>query len=307
MIFLINFLLCILIKGEGFAPQTLVKVPHGYCTIQSLQVNDLVVCHDIKTGKNYTRPITAIKKTKQNSYFVRFNTCWAISGHDQLIYIPILEQWITIQQLLDQNFLSKQTFIKKVLPFKSETLISLTVAEHHNFYITTDDILVHNVPVIFVAVAAESILPLIISSGAFTGVIAYLGIEAFREHKKKKKIEHNNDENEPRAAAGGAGRPPDDPNDPYKNKDKERFNRRDPDHHITNKEAREVAKELGYWEVKNPPFNTHGALAFKKGFLYITADNTAHKGGYWKLVKVIGTTVTRLGTYDKSLKTKFGE
>jgi hypothetical protein len=193
MIVVINLLLCFLIQSEGFAPQTLVKTPHGYRPIASLQVNDEVICCDIKTGIQHSSPITAIKKTKHISYFVRSNISFAVIGHHQRIYIPHLQQWVPIQQLTDHIYLSQQTIIKKVLPYKSETLISLTVAEYHNFYITEDDILVHNAPVVFLATtaAAESIIPLIASSGVFTGIAAYLGIKAFRERKKKQSIDNH--------------------------------------------------------------------------------------------------------------------
>jgi hypothetical protein len=305
MIALINFLLCIFIHGEGFAPQTLVKTPYGYCAIESLQVNELVVCCDVQTNTNYVRPITTIEKNKQIAYVTFFASGFAIIGDDQLIYIPILEKWIPIQEFLDNEWLLQQTIIKKVLPFKSETLISLSIADFHNFYVTIDDILVHNAPVVFIATAAaESLIPLIVSSGTFGAVATYLGIEAFREHRKKKKIEHIKDENEPRAAAGGAGRPPDDPNDPYKNKDTERFTRRDPDHHITNKEAREVAKQLGYWEVKNPPFATKN-IVFYNGIQYISPDIDGHSGGFWKVLeKYKGK---RIATYDKLLRVRIGK
>ncbi len=300
-------ILCPFLLSEGFAPSTLIKTPRGYQPIGTLQVDDEVICYDIKTGKNYSRPITAIKKSKSISYFVRFSSTFAIIGHDQLIYFPTLAQWIPIQKFLDDAYLRQQTLIRRILPFKSEVLISLSVDEYHNFYVTEDDILVHNAPAVFIVTAAETIIQTIISGATFTSVLTYLGIEAFREHKKEKR-NRNNYKNKPTIiGSGGAGRPPEDPNDPYFNKDKNRFQRRDPNHHITNKEAREVANELGYIEVKNPPFDTHGELAFKKGSFYITPDNTCHSGGYWKLIQMIGTKDKRIGTYDKYLTIQIGK
>ncbi len=307
MTFLFLLIVCFLSHGEGFSPETLVKVPTGYCAIGSLKINDLVVCYDAKTDRQHVRPIISISRIKRISYITYFSSSAVNIGHNQLIYISSLKKWVPIQEIFECEYTSRQTDITRIIPSSVEELIVLCVADFHNFYITEYNALVHNfVPIVFVATATESIIPLIVSSGVLATCMTYLGIDAFREHKKKKQIEHNKNDNEFRLASGGAGRPPDDPNDAFKNNDNERFNRRDPDHHITNKEAREVATQLGYVQVKNPPFNTHGQLAFKKGTLYITPDNTSHKGGYWKLVQVIGNTVTRLGTYDQSLKRKIG-
>lgn len=187
---LLIILLCPFLQSEGFARSTLVKTPQGYQPIGTLQVNDDVVCYDIRTGKNYKRPITDIQKSKSKSYFIRFSSTFAIIGHDQLIYIPVFDAWIPIQKFLDPTYFSRQTLIRKILPFKTETLISLTVAEFHNFYVTEDDILVHNAPAIFVAEVAESLAPLIVSSGIFGTVASYLGFKAFK--KSKKKSQQNN-------------------------------------------------------------------------------------------------------------------
>ncbi len=176
---LLIILLCPFLLCDGFAPSTLVKTPHVYQPIGTLQVHDNVICCDIKTGKNYSRPITAIKKSKSISYFVRFSSTFAIIGYDQLVYIPSLARWIPIQKFLDDAYLKQQTLIRRILPLKSESLISLTVDEYHNFYVTEDDILVHNAPAVFiVTTATEALLPTLIS-GAFLGTAAtYLGIKS---------------------------------------------------------------------------------------------------------------------------------
>lgn len=68
---------------------------------------------------------------------------------------------------------------------------------------------------------------------------------------------------------------------------------------MTNKEAREAAKKLGYdWEVKDPGFDSHGNKVFTDGKNYITADRDMHSGGAWKMYDSSGN---RLGTYDANL------
>ena len=64
---------------------------------------------------------------------------------------------------------------------------------------------------------------------------------------------------------------------------------------LTNNEAREKAKEWGFQEDRNPPFNSHGRPAFKKGQRWITPDRDGHNGGEWK--EFLGK--NRIGTLDK--------
>jgi hypothetical protein len=68
---------------------------------------------------------------------------------------------------------------------------------------------------------------------------------------------------------------------------------------MTNKEAREQAKKLGYdKEVKNAPFKSQGNKVFTNGKNFISADRDMHSGGAWKMFNRAGQ---RLGTYDINL------
>jgi hypothetical protein len=68
---------------------------------------------------------------------------------------------------------------------------------------------------------------------------------------------------------------------------------------LTNKEAKEAAKELGYdQEVKDPGFDSHGNKVFTNGKTLITADRDSHSGGVWKVFDSSGN---RLGTFDANL------
>ncbi len=71
---------------------------------------------------------------------------------------------------------------------------------------------------------------------------------------------------------------------------------------LTNEEARRIAKKLGYVEDKNPPFNSHNRLAFRKGNDWITPDKDGHKGGAWKRY----FKDRRLGTYNIDLTEMIG-
>jgi hypothetical protein len=68
---------------------------------------------------------------------------------------------------------------------------------------------------------------------------------------------------------------------------------------MTNKEAKEQAKKLGYdKEVKDPGFDSHGNKVFTNGENFITADRDVHSGGVWKMFDASGN---RLGTFDSNL------
>ena len=79
-------------------------------------------------------------------------------------------------------------------------------------------------------------------------------------------------------------------------------------HNLCNKEAENVAKELGYSKVKGQ--QSHGQAIFtnKKApseVRYITADIDSHNGGFWKgasSIKKLGSKSTRFGTYDRFLR-----
>ena len=66
----------------------------------------------------------------------------------------------------------------------------------------------------------------------------------------------------------------------------------------------EIAEKMGFKEVKNPPFNSHGKAVFKKGNQYISADRDMHNGGTWKSFDEKGN---RLGTYNEDLTIFMGK
>jgi len=70
---------------------------------------------------------------------------------------------------------------------------------------------------------------------------------------------------------------------------------------ITNKQALEVAQQLGF---KKTSFYSHGKSIFQKGNQFITIDADSHNGGFWKMANSVENLLskkTRLGTYDKNL------
>jgi uncharacterized protein RhaS with RHS repeats len=77
-----------------------------------------------------------------------------------------------------------------------------------------------------------------------------------------------------------------------------------PGQRLTNKQARALANDLGYSETNDPPFDSHGQLAFEQGNTYITPDVDMHNGGVWKMFDQSGQ---RIGTYNADLTVRVGK
>jgi hypothetical protein len=73
---------------------------------------------------------------------------------------------------------------------------------------------------------------------------------------------------------------------------------------LTRAEARQLAEQLGFKEVKDPPFDSHGEPVFRQGNRFIAADRDGHSGGTWKLFDQKGT---RIGTYNDDLSVRIGD
>ncbi|GIO86408.1 hypothetical protein J25TS5_33400 [Paenibacillus faecis] len=70
---------------------------------------------------------------------------------------------------------------------------------------------------------------------------------------------------------------------------------------LTNSQVKDLAKYLGYEEVKGE--KSHGQLIFTNGKNYISQDVDSHNGGVWKMAKSIKDLKAdkRMGTYDALL------
>ena len=77
---------------------------------------------------------------------------------------------------------------------------------------------------------------------------------------------------------------------------------------LTNKQAEEAAKKLGYTKAKN--ISSHGQAVFKnpsaqRMMRYISADVDLHSGGVWKAaatIRDLESKATRTGTFDALLR-----
>lgn len=185
VLFILNHLF---VFSEGFAAGTLVKTAAGYIAIDNLCVGDFVVCFD-KQQNIIEKPIIFIAK-KTTSYYARVcigEDCLTIA-HNQKIYRPEEDSWFFVSCLKKNDVIGLNPSVVESLEWVNESIdiYWISVAEYHNFFVTTSDICVHNfVPAIVLGMS------ILFGSGAIeiggmtlglTGLGAYLG---YQWHKYK--------------------------------------------------------------------------------------------------------------------------
>lgn len=263
--------------AEGFAKGTLVKVPLGYTKIEDLRLGDYLLCYYSDENIVEGKIVSVIKKTIDEYVQVvvgQHNICIAC---DQQMYDECSGEWIVAQLLKNGDILAGHTVAVELVKEPIDVYL-LSVAQHHNFFVTKLDICAHNFfpPLVLVISAAFGLGAVEIAgiSFGFAGLGTFLG---YQWHKKSKQKHHVVIEPQ----FYGNGMVPEDPEDEKKRKrDELRANHKP----LTNQEARDLAKNLGYREVKNHPCgNTHNKPVFTNGKDYISPDRTAHKGGVWKV------------------------
>lgn len=137
--------------SNSFASDTLVDTENGLKRIDTINIGELVLSFNELTGENEYQPVTAImKSTKETELIViglkEGSKVEATPEH--LFYTD--GKWIQAQEITDSMFLHNSDGIKvKVDNIKrvvrTETVYDLTIKKNHNFYVTKNKVLVHNI------------------------------------------------------------------------------------------------------------------------------------------------------------------
>lgn len=194
LIFLLLAALCSQMAApEGFAPSTLVRTRWcGLMPIAQLVVGMEVYCYSPE-GKIEFKPITAIRKDPGEYRYL------VLSVEDQKIfadasqyfYCPKQGKWVKLVDLDTRTDTVLANYSIPV-PIKDRELItttfrwtptpmySISVKDHQNFFITEQEILVHNFTVV------EEDIALV---GVFLGYVLVVGIEVATEFISKKIID----------------------------------------------------------------------------------------------------------------------
>lgn len=146
---LISLLFCQL--GEGFVSGTLVKTSSGCVPIEQLKENDIVISFDFKDQQLTEGKIAKISKTKVDRFVeVAVNDQRLVVASDHKFFCPFEKNhWVNAQDLKQNHFILKNikelVRINKITKFDQEVdVYNLTVDNHHNFFISYEDIFVHN-------------------------------------------------------------------------------------------------------------------------------------------------------------------
>jgi hypothetical protein len=142
-------LLSFVLYGEGFVKETLVKTPSGYAPIETLQEGDLVICYDFQ-GNCVKKPITQVtKKWTVTLVELCLGEVYLYAAPDHLFYLPQEHTWLATKNIKPEQVLLKAcsgpALVTHIREIEQESeVFDLTIADHHNFCVSYQDILVHN-------------------------------------------------------------------------------------------------------------------------------------------------------------------
>lgn len=146
---------------EGLSGSTRVKTSTGYSSLKDLQVGDMVACYDQLNKQIVYSPVTHADKIEVKKHIsITVNGQELRVAPEHLFYAAALNEWVTAYSLLydanlcsyiDPNIQDVQLINEKL------DVIRISVNSHHNFFITDNNILVHNyIPIVIeLAIAFE--------------------------------------------------------------------------------------------------------------------------------------------------------
>jgi len=145
-IVLFNNLIC----TQGFVQGTLIKTTTGYKTIEQIRPGDYVYCSDIKRHCAQKAVVTKITQQQSKSIVaIKIGDNTILSGPAHLFYLPLEQRWEQAQYLTPDHILisyhNEHVRISDVQHIYELTqLFDLTVDTHHTFFVSEQDIVVHN-------------------------------------------------------------------------------------------------------------------------------------------------------------------
>lgn len=225
----------------GFAANTLVKTPHGYIAIENLRISDLVTSFDFTNRCIVTCPITDIQQILYNP--VDYNgieletksektnntdtdtTARIITSNNHKFY-TFESCWHQANFLTKNNYLDNTINLIKIenINIAPPNLIyyDITIDRTHNFFITHQDILVHNEIIAFFGIALAS--EKIIEAAVATGTMIYAGISLAKEFISLKRDKKSSNKQRSNSADPARDTPPKNNND----HDPDKFKREHP-------------------------------------------------------------------------------
>lgn len=135
-------------QQEGLFGTTKVKTQTGYCAIEELRVGDLVACYDFKNKKEIYNSVTyADKLHLLNHIQIIINDEVLQVAAEHKFYISSTNSWARAKDLIDSPGLRAllDPRIQDVKEVAEELdVIRISVNNQQNYYITNNNLLVHN-------------------------------------------------------------------------------------------------------------------------------------------------------------------
>lgn len=131
----------------GFAKGTLVKTPHGYAAIETIRAGDSVVSYNDEYHQSTMGKVTRVVVCLSNrAVRVYSKDVSLVADCNQQFCVPIAHEWITPR---DSCFLQQVSAcyadMDQITLQRPVILYDLVIEPYHTFYVTTHDIIVHNV------------------------------------------------------------------------------------------------------------------------------------------------------------------
>ena len=308
--------------SEGFAYDTLVKTVDGYKPIQDLCVDEFVIGYDELEEKCVALQVTDMcKECVHVHYEIHLHDTVIILAGSQKFYIPHLARWVSIEKIISGKHVKafeEALHIKKIVLVVEPVLVcQISVHDHHNFFITKNDLLVHNSE--FASVAVGGAATLVFETGAaFAGAgigatvgtvlvplatVGFLGYKfgklLFAEYKDKKLKQKNKNKGNAQSSCCGSCAQGNSCTQTVR-----KIGCTPEELHERKRDAEKIARDLGFERTFSFTFDAHGEKVFTNKKRFITIDNTCHKGGFWK---VFDKAENRIGTFSKDLKVMLGD
>lgn len=191
-LFLLFFLQYAIIISTGFSAETLVKTPQDYKAIKDLKQYDFVVCYDYINNQQKNRTITNIQKKTISKYLkIKLPDQSIITNSLQQFYFPSIKKWLTILTAIKKKLLPQDARLFSLKTISDDIeLYEITIEEFHNFYITHQDILVHNnIATLVLTIGQHAVVPALARIGC--GILAGFGISRFNK-KQKNYVQNDN-------------------------------------------------------------------------------------------------------------------
>lgn len=180
--------------SEGLLAGTLVKVPFGYSPIEDLKIGDRVISRN-DAGILETDFVIAVERRKVDKVVhlgVAGESIIVADGHR--LFTPLIEDWIEAHRFShDDSLLSfprTEVSIDFIEILQGEfDVVTISIENNHNFFVSENDILVHNVlPALPLIAAVAKPLAVAVGKALLAAAVKEIAYQATKKVTKNEAI-----------------------------------------------------------------------------------------------------------------------